>query len=142
MRWVLFIAMVLIVGKCHLACGPGSSGVLARLDLGEQGKYMVTQTWTGSYEEPYTVRFWMQPPEHPNWRSYELTFGTRSWRDAQLDFNPEKGKVTASHDGEDLAVYYIKEKMYAESGYPNTPPGSFILFPSVYEETDAPPFKF
>jgi hypothetical protein len=104
---LMFVATALFL----IMVQPGSSGVVASIQLPDGSQYMVTQQCNWSVE-PYTVAFYMRSVRD-EWGWCYIDHQADRWRDVSLSYDPASDVLTVTERGTWMAALDRKRGTFA-----------------------------
>ena len=131
----IIIGALLVILAVHVLMDlqPGTSGVVASLQLPDGSQYMVTQrfNWSG---EPYTIAFYMRSAGGA-WGWCYIDHQAKRWRHVSITYDPASDVVTVTERGTWKAALDRKRSAFAIG---HGKPGSEVDAPQEYRQPEFP----
>lgn len=112
--WCCLAFAIIVSGFFLAVVQPGGSGKLASIQLPDGSEYKVTQQCNWSIE-PYTVSFYMRPP-NGEWGWCYIDHQAKRWRDVDLGYDAASDVVTVTERGTWKAALDRKRSTFAIGG--------------------------
>ena len=113
MKWfwlAVSVSIAGIIGVGWFYVGPGGDGVLAKLELKDGSRFMVTQTYN-EVGEPYTVSFYMSMPDG-TWGWCYIDHQAARWWGTSLNYDEAADTLKVQNRSELGAVLDRKKKTF------------------------------
>lgn len=114
MKWfwtVSGIVIAVLIGMGWFYLGPGGDGVLAKLELDDGSKFMVTQQYNGGWVEPYTVSFYISMPDG-TWGWCYIDHEAIRWWNTSLKYDEATDSLQVMNGSKLAAVLDRKKKTF------------------------------
>jgi hypothetical protein len=111
--WTIFtMALVLLIVPLVYFFGPGGTGTIGSLVLGDKTEIRIVQTYNDCATEPYTVSFYVRRPGE-NWAWWYLDHQDLRWPSARLVVD-KKTRTVQIYRGSTLrGEYEIDDRKFA-----------------------------
>jgi hypothetical protein len=109
---VLAAVVILLVGVFFYYFGPGGTGTIAQLTLGDGTELKVIQRYNDSIGEPYSVDFYLKRPGEP-WGWCYIEHEDTRWSSAHLVPDTSAHSIKIYRGSTLRAEYFIDRKTFA-----------------------------